>query len=252
MLYSKERSQEIYSQYLKLIENAPFKTDYIPLYKLKANIENMDWVGDPYLISAKEDKTKLGLDILKRGTFHPMYVSQITQTDNIKDQYTVREGKHRLLSLQLVANCIPEIWNMKIHCFVLDNIHMYQEKEIVPVATRAKLITLPNDENVQEILSHPKKEEFYKQIEHRIEIRGDNCLHFKSYTEWEYLNWLQVFSTLVTRYLDTEEVDLDTPMNEDIKLYSNLCNRETDLTYKKMILVNTSNGKRYLKAKDIC
>jgi len=77
---------------------------------VRQHMLNMSWekfFTDPYLKDSADDRLKLGMDILKNGTFYPIVVST---SKRYNDKLYVFEGNHRILSLKLLQfeGIIPE------------------------------------------------------------------------------------------------------------------------------------------------
>lgn len=69
---------------------------------LDTNITEVRWDSfftDPFLKQMGNDKLVLGRDIVKRGTYYPITVSNYQNTDG---KTTVLDGKHRVMSLKLL------------------------------------------------------------------------------------------------------------------------------------------------------
>ena len=125
--YSLEEVKRMYEEdYIgvnlrNIIKTGIIKAEFIPIKDLniRSTITQKTWrqfVNDPFLHDAHDDKLKLGRSIMEIGTWYPFVVAPMSKDDN---KLYVFEGNHRIVSLKLLAMSGEISEDFKVMCLRL-------------------------------------------------------------------------------------------------------------------------------------
>lgn len=152
----------------------------------------------------EEDKTKLGLDILKKGMYFPLIVSKINNS------YLLIEGHHRLESLKTL--CHAGIWpnDKKVCCLCLSNelIKLMKYKNKKNYGFELENVNIINEKFISQYI-HPKN---YIKCNYNI----INDFHEKY--EIEVFNILDLMETYNT-ILSNLSIDISYFVNKENEIY---------------------------------
>ena len=122
-----------------IVKNNVFKVqfEYIKDLNIRSSIADARWDSfftDPFLKEMGEDKLKLGRDIIKNGTYYPLFICT-SEEDNFNMH--VVEGNHRIMSLKLLQMIgeIPD--DFKVLCIhIPGNNFDYKNKLLLNLSSK--------------------------------------------------------------------------------------------------------------------
>ena len=195
-IFTMRGMQTLYNGYIENIKRCPWLNRQIGLDDVVLTHTRYQ---DRFVDACDGDLTLLARDMLKYGTYHPIYL-----IPDKEGQLIVTEGGYRYTAMQELAKVYTELHDVSFYGIeVPHSAYNYKYDKSKKLGTPVPIL-LPNwDEYFAMMDKHPEYHKFGELVQSRskVEIVDRHLYRLELYTEWEYITAMQTFCEFLNRIM---------------------------------------------------